>query len=190
MTSNVASSFSTRMHFLRSLKNARTHAYNSPFQAYANRHQVVDRHGWRNGDPHCRHRSSHRGWKGSRPELVRRLLSVRIQARLQLTQLVCRFIVQLRSLVDGTLMPGVTCGDIGAKMGRAGYVMLVSTSTMFAANVGTRSLDNGWIQFTQVRIPLENMLMKWAQLSPDVRFLLLLALSLPKSLDRSRLFCE
>jgi hypothetical protein len=30
-------------------------------------------------------------------------------------------------------------------------------------------LDNGWIQFTQVRIPRENMLMKWAQLSRDVR---------------------
>lgn len=61
------------------------------------------------------------------------------------------FVVQLRSLVDGTLMPGVTCGDIGAKMGRAG-------------------LDNGWIQFTQVRIPLDNMLMKWAQLSRDGAF--------------------
>jgi alkylation response protein AidB-like acyl-CoA dehydrogenase len=61
------------------------------------------------------------------------------------------FIVQLRNLDDGTLMPGVTCGDIGAKMGRAG-------------------LDNGWIQFTQVRIPLQNMLMKWAQLSPDGQY--------------------
>jgi alkylation response protein AidB-like acyl-CoA dehydrogenase len=61
------------------------------------------------------------------------------------------FIVQLRSLEDGALMPGVTCGDVGAKMGRQG-------------------LDNGWIQFTHVRIPLENMLMKWSQLSPDGTF--------------------
>jgi acyl-CoA oxidase len=46
------------------------------------------------------------------------------------------------------LLPGVTIGDIGAKMGRQG-------------------LDNGWLQFTHVRIPRENMLMKWAKVSPE-----------------------
>lgn len=40
--------------------------------------------------------------------------------------------------------------------------------TLISYALGVR-LDNGWIQFTQARIPLENMLMKWAQLSPDVR---------------------
>jgi acyl-CoA oxidase len=59
------------------------------------------------------------------------------------------FIIPLRSLEDGTLLPGVTCGDVGAKMGRQG-------------------LDNGWLQFSQVRVPRNYMLMKWAQLSPDV----------------------
>ncbi|KAL6048645.1 fatty-acyl coenzyme A oxidase [Balamuthia mandrillaris] len=61
------------------------------------------------------------------------------------------FIVPLRSRTTGHLLPGVACGDIGAKMGRNG-------------------LDNGWILFTQVRVPLENMLMKWAQLTPDGKF--------------------
>lgn len=35
-------------------------------------------------------------------------------------------------------------GDIGAKVGRAG-------------------LDNGWIQFSQVRVPRDNMLSRWAK---------------------------
>lgn len=58
------------------------------------------------------------------------------------------FIVPLRCPKTGRLLPGVTVGDIGAKMGRNG-------------------LDNGWIQFTNVRIPRDYMLMKWAQVSPD-----------------------
>lgn len=56
------------------------------------------------------------------------------------------FIVPLRNREDGRLCPGVSVGDVGAKMGR-------------------NSLDNGWIQFTNVRIPRENMLMRWAQVS-------------------------
>jgi len=50
------------------------------------------------------------------------------------------FVVQLRDL-DGNLKPGINIGDIGAKMGR-------------------HNIDNGWIQFTNVRIPRGNMLMK------------------------------
>ncbi|KAF9360290.1 acyl-Coenzyme A oxidase [Mortierella sp. NVP85] len=46
---------------------------------------------------------------------------------------------------------GVTCGDIGHKYGRQG-------------------LDNGWIQFTAVRIPRDYMLMRWASLSPEGHF--------------------
>ncbi|KAJ3083691.1 acyl-Coenzyme A oxidase [Rhizoclosmatium hyalinum] len=59
------------------------------------------------------------------------------------------FIVPLRSLETGRLLPGVTCGDIGAKAGRHG-------------------LDNGWIQLTSVRIPLNNMLSKWMQVIPSL----------------------
>ncbi|KAI8622807.1 acyl-CoA dehydrogenase/oxidase [Chytriomyces sp. MP71] len=54
------------------------------------------------------------------------------------------FVVPLRDIETGRLLPGVTCGDIGAKAGRHG-------------------LDNGWIQLTNVRVPLQNMLMKWMQ---------------------------
>ncbi|KAJ3330122.1 acyl-Coenzyme A oxidase [Blyttiomyces sp. JEL0837] len=52
------------------------------------------------------------------------------------------FILPLRDVKTGRLLPGITCGDIGAKAGRNG-------------------LDNGWIQATQARIPRENLLMKW-----------------------------
>ncbi|KAF8984907.1 acyl-Coenzyme A oxidase [Entomortierella lignicola] len=61
------------------------------------------------------------------------------------------FIVPLRSKKTGKLLPGVTCGDIGHKYGRQG-------------------LDNGWIQFTAVRIPRENMLMRWTSISPEGKF--------------------
>ncbi|KAF9112668.1 acyl-Coenzyme A oxidase [Mortierella sp. AM989] len=61
------------------------------------------------------------------------------------------FIVPLRDPKTGKLLPGVTCGDVGHKSARQG-------------------LDNGWIQFTAVRIPRENMLMKWASISPEGKF--------------------
>eukprot|EP01120_Amphizonella_sp_Union-15-10_P008001 TRINITY_DN2789_c0_g1_i3.p1 TRINITY_DN2789_c0_g1~~TRINITY_DN2789_c0_g1_i3.p1 ORF type:complete len:591 (-),score=93.84 TRINITY_DN2789_c0_g1_i3:29-1801(-) len=57
------------------------------------------------------------------------------------------FIVPLRNR-DGSFKPGVTCGSVGAKAGRHG-------------------LDNGWIQFSNVRVPRENMLMRWSQVSID-----------------------
>lgn len=60
------------------------------------------------------------------------------------------FIVPLRT-PDGRLCVGVTCGDVGAKAGRHG-------------------LDNGWIQFTHVRVPRENMLMRWAAVSAAGEF--------------------
>ncbi|KAF8923758.1 acyl-CoA dehydrogenase/oxidase C-terminal [Dissophora ornata] len=56
------------------------------------------------------------------------------------------FVVQLRDTRTYTLMPGVNIGDIGKKMGRDG-------------------IDNGWIQFTNVRIPRTNMLMKHTKVS-------------------------
>ncbi|KAG0032133.1 fatty-acyl coenzyme A oxidase [Podila clonocystis] len=56
------------------------------------------------------------------------------------------FVVQLRDTHTYTLMPGVNIGDIGKKMGRDG-------------------IDNGWIQFTNVRIPRTNMLMKHTKVS-------------------------
>ncbi|KAF9952078.1 fatty-acyl coenzyme A oxidase [Modicella reniformis] len=52
----------------------------------------------------------------------------------------------LRDTRTYTLMPGVNIGDIGKKMGRDG-------------------IDNGWIQFTNVRIPRTNMLMKHTKIS-------------------------
>lgn len=57
------------------------------------------------------------------------------------------FVVPLRDS-DHNLMPGISIGDIGAKMGRDG-------------------IDNGWIQFSQVRIPRFFMLQKYCKVSPE-----------------------
>lgn len=57
------------------------------------------------------------------------------------------FVVPLRDS-EHNLMPGVAIGDIGAKMGRDG-------------------IDNGWIQFSNVRIPRFFMLQKYCKVSED-----------------------
>eukprot|EP01129_Flabellula_baltica_P013650 TRINITY_DN6383_c0_g1_i1.p1 TRINITY_DN6383_c0_g1~~TRINITY_DN6383_c0_g1_i1.p1 ORF type:complete len:655 (+),score=116.60 TRINITY_DN6383_c0_g1_i1:30-1994(+) len=58
------------------------------------------------------------------------------------------FVVPLRDRNTGELLPGVSAGHLGEKMGRPG-------------------LDNGWIQFTNVVLPLDSMLNRWSKLSPD-----------------------
>lgn len=55
------------------------------------------------------------------------------------------FVVPLRDN-EHNIWPGVAIGDIGAKMGRDG-------------------IDNGWIQFSDVRIPREYMLQKFTKVS-------------------------
>jgi alkylation response protein AidB-like acyl-CoA dehydrogenase len=62
-----------------------------------------------------------------------------------LWNLCAAFIVQIRSLEDHTPLPNVTVGDIGVKFGNGGY----------------NSMDNGLLRFDHVRIPRENMLMKY-----------------------------
>lgn len=59
------------------------------------------------------------------------------------------FVVPLRDPQTFLLLPGITIGDCGAKMGR-------------------NAIDNGWIQFTHVRIPRTHMLMKYTKVSPEV----------------------
>jgi len=61
------------------------------------------------------------------------------------------FMVPLRSRKTGRLVAGVAAGNIGAKCGRNG-------------------LDNGWIQFSGLRIPRTNMLMRWTSVSPDGKY--------------------
>eukprot|EP00002_Diphylleia_rotans_P003754 TRINITY_DN12636_c0_g1_i1.p1 TRINITY_DN12636_c0_g1~~TRINITY_DN12636_c0_g1_i1.p1 ORF type:complete len:700 (+),score=147.84 TRINITY_DN12636_c0_g1_i1:52-2151(+) len=58
------------------------------------------------------------------------------------------FIVPLRNKETYEPLPGREIGDCGAKMGRHG-------------------IDNGWIRFHHVRIPRDNMLMKYTQVSPE-----------------------
>ncbi|KAI0062999.1 peroxisomal oxidase [Artomyces pyxidatus] len=63
------------------------------------------------------------------------------------------FFVQLRSLEDHVPMSGIVIGDIGPK-----------------AMGGTAPLDNGYARFDHVRIPHENMLSRFAQVTPDGRY--------------------
>ncbi|MBA0621556.1 hypothetical protein Godav_007166 [Gossypium davidsonii] len=55
------------------------------------------------------------------------------------------FIVQLRSLDDHSPLPGITVGDIGMKFGSGAY----------------NSMDNGLLRFDHVRIPRNQMLMRF-----------------------------
>lgn len=57
------------------------------------------------------------------------------------------FVVQLRDS-DFNLLPGVSIGDIGSKMGRD-------------------AIDNGWIQFHNVEIPREFFLQRFTKVDPD-----------------------
>ncbi|XP_069809763.1 peroxisomal acyl-coenzyme A oxidase 1 isoform X1 [Dendropsophus ebraccatus] len=58
------------------------------------------------------------------------------------------FIVPIRQIGTHNPLPGVTVGDIGPKF-------------------GFDETDNGFLKFDKVRIPRENMLMKYAQVEPD-----------------------
>lgn len=58
------------------------------------------------------------------------------------------FVVPLRNVADHSLKPGIAIGDIGKKMGRDG-------------------IDNGWVQFTNVRIPRQYMLMRYAKVDRE-----------------------
>ncbi len=53
--------------------------------------------------------------------------------------------MQLRSLEDHSPLPGVTLGDIGGKFGSGAY----------------NSMDNGVLRFDHVRIPRDQMLMRF-----------------------------
>ncbi|XP_059903004.1 peroxisomal acyl-coenzyme A oxidase 1 isoform X1 [Gadus macrocephalus] len=58
------------------------------------------------------------------------------------------FIVPLRSMGTHMPLPGIVIGDIGPKF-------------------GFDAVDNGYLKLEHVRIPRENMLMKYAQVKPD-----------------------
>ncbi|OSD00704.1 peroxisomal oxidase [Trametes coccinea BRFM310] len=63
------------------------------------------------------------------------------------------FFVQLRSLEDHRVMPGITIGDIGPK-----------------AMAGYAAVDNGYARFDHVRVPLKYMLSAFAAVTPDGRY--------------------
>ncbi|OPJ71943.1 peroxisomal acyl-coenzyme A oxidase 2 isoform A [Patagioenas fasciata monilis] len=58
------------------------------------------------------------------------------------------FILQIRSLQDHSLCPGITAGDIGPKM-------------------NFEHTDNGYLMLQNVRVPRENMLNKFCEVQPD-----------------------
>ncbi|KAI9909705.1 hypothetical protein PsorP6_014786 [Peronosclerospora sorghi] len=61
------------------------------------------------------------------------------------------FLVQIRSMEDHQPLPGIEVGDIGPK-------------------VGFNAVDNGYCAFHKIRIPREQMLMRYAKVLPDGTF--------------------
>ena len=62
------------------------------------------------------------------------------------------FMVQIRSLQDHRPLPGIEVGDIGPKF-------------------GYNTNDNGFLRFNKYEIPLENMLMKYSQVTEDGKYI-------------------
>jgi acyl-CoA oxidase len=58
------------------------------------------------------------------------------------------FIVQFRSMEDHKLLNGISVGDVGPKF-------------------GLDESDNGFLQLTNVRIPRDQMLMRFTKVAPD-----------------------
>ncbi|MGK3740864.1 MAG: acyl-CoA oxidase [Bacillariaceae sp.] len=61
------------------------------------------------------------------------------------------FLVQLRSMEDHTLLPGVKTGDIGPK-------------------IGYNTMDNGFAYFNNVMIPRRNMAMRFASVDKNGKY--------------------
>eukprot|EP00531_Pseudo-nitzschia_arenysensis_P009578 CAMPEP_0116129348 /NCGR_PEP_ID=MMETSP0329-20121206/7878_1 /TAXON_ID=697910 /ORGANISM="Pseudo-nitzschia arenysensis, Strain B593" /LENGTH=703 /DNA_ID=CAMNT_0003623613 /DNA_START=96 /DNA_END=2207 /DNA_ORIENTATION=+ len=61
------------------------------------------------------------------------------------------FLVQLRSMEDHTLLPGVETGDIGPK-------------------IGYNTMDNGFAYFRNVKIPRRNMAMRFASVDENGKY--------------------
>ncbi len=61
------------------------------------------------------------------------------------------FVVPIRNLDDHELMPGVTIGDCGEK-------------------IGVEGVDNGFLHFNNVRIPYDNLLDRLSQIDADGKF--------------------
>jgi len=59
--------------------------------------------------------------------------------------------VQLRDIDTWKILPGVTCGDLGPK-------------------IGYNSKDNGWCSFDKVRIPRADMLSGLCEVSKEGEF--------------------
>ncbi|CAL1698461.1 unnamed protein product [Somion occarium] len=64
------------------------------------------------------------------------------------------FFIQLRSLDDHSILPGITLGDIGPK-----------------AMDGYTAIDNGFASFDHVRIPKDHMLSKFAQVTDSGQYI-------------------
>jgi len=83
------------------------------------------------------------------------------------------FLVQLRDPVTFALRPGINIGDCGAKMvlprasppccKRSTLTTVALAADRCRPRQGRHGIDNGFIQFTNVRIPRTNMLMKHTQ---------------------------
>lgn len=61
------------------------------------------------------------------------------------------FMVQIRSLEDHKALPGIEVGDVGEKL-------------------GYNSMDNGYLSFTNVRVPRTNLLSRFVEVDKEGAF--------------------
>ena len=83
------------------------------------------------------------------------------------------FFVQLRSLDDHKVLPGITIGDIGTRepeQDRNVNDVDLKYGTGPKAMGGYSAVDNGYARFDHVRIPREQMLSGFASVTPDGQY--------------------
>ena len=83
------------------------------------------------------------------------------------------FFVQLRSLDDHKVLPGITIGDIGKRESERHHVVNgvhLESGTGPKAMGGYSAVDNGYARFDHVRIPREQMLSGFASVTPDGQY--------------------
>jgi hypothetical protein len=91
---------------------------------------------------------------------------------------------EVEDIVTGNKLPGIKAGDVGMSVeeeGKSGGMRRRQKQTdiqktesdvsriayILGSKQGRNGMDNGWIQFSNVKIPLENMMMKWATLDKN-----------------------
>ncbi len=76
----------------------------------------------------------------------------------------------MRAVDNHQLLPGITAGDIGSSSRRLRSVYSPRRYVGPKAMAGYAPVDNGYARFDHVRIPKDNMLSKFAGVTPEGKY--------------------